>query len=387
MAFQIGNSIRIAGILFLCTRGAGAETPPDSPDPNPNRNTGFAADANGNSFIAIAGQNKVYKLNSGGELTLYAGTGEAGFNGDNIAASAAQLNAPWGLFLDAPGNLYIADTGNARLRKVDAGTGAITTVAGNGTAGSSGDGDVATNAQLNSPLGLTADLTGNLVIADGKGARVRMVAADSGLISTVPLDDGIDPLTAPYGIAKDATGAVFATDAGNVYKLDAGKLKKAATNTVSLTKSGIFYAPALQQISYPAVASSMPLTADVEWVPASCPPPGTNPGPPDCLASARLLVNLRRLPAKSTFEVKPFGISDTVAVWTLEKIQFTTLTGSGTVAPLDSSLPLALSTAAGPMAVDVDIPLSAVRIRMTVTGSVQINSSVYKFSLSGEQFP
>ncbi len=384
MASQIGNSIRIAGFCLLCSAGAGAQTPPD---PNPNRTTGFAADANGNSFIAIAGQNKVYKLNSAGELSLYAGTGEPGFKGENLAASSAQLNAPWGLFLDAPGNLYIADTGNARLRKVDAGTGAITTVAGNGIAGSAGDGDIATNAQLNSPLGLTADATGNLVIAEAKGARVRMVAADSGLIATVPLDDGIDPLAAPYGIVKDVMGAVFAADAGNVFKLDAGKLKRAAPETISLTKSGVFFAPALQQIAYPPLASAIPLAADVEWVPASCPPPGTNPGPQDCVAAARLMVDLRRLPAKSTLEVRPFGISDTFGAWTLEQIQFSTQTGSGTVALLNVTLPITLSTTVGPMPVDVDIPLSAVRVRMTVTGSVRINASVYKFSLSGDLFP
>ena len=376
----------MAAVLFLCAGGAGAETPPDL-NPNPNRTTGFAADANGNSFIAIAGQNKVYKLNSAGGLSLYAGTGEAGFNGDNLAASSAQLNAPWGLFLDPAGNLYVADTGNARLRKVDAGTGAINTVAGNAIAGSAGDGEIATNAQMNSPLGLTADVTGNLVIADAKGARVRMVAADSGLIATIPLDEGIDPLAAPYGTVTDVTGTVFVSDAGNVYKLDAGKLKKAAPETVSLTKSGVFYAPALQQIAYPPVASAVPLAAEVEWVPASCPPPGTNPGPEDCVASVRLMVNPRRLPAKSTLEVKPFGISDTVAVWTLEKIQFTTLTGTGTVALVDASLPITVSTVAGPMPVGVDIPISAVRVKMTVTGSVRINTSVYKFSLSGDLFP
>ena len=376
----------MAAMLFLCTGGAVAETPPDL-NSNTNRTTGFAADANGNSFIAIDGQNKVYKLNSAGGLSLYAGTGEAGFNGDNLAASSAQLNAPWGLFLDPAGNLYVADTGNARLRKVDAGTGAITTVAGNGIAGSAGDGEIATNAQMNSPLGLTADVTGNLVIADAKGARVRVVAADSGLIATIPVDEGIDPLAAPYGTVTDVTGTVFVSDAGNVYKLDAGKLKKAAPETVSLNKSGIFYAPALQQIAYPPVASAVPLAAEVEWVPASCPPPGTNPGPEDCVASARLMVNPRRLPAKSTLEVKPFGISDTVAVWTLEKIQFTTLTGTGTVALVDASLPITLSTVAGPMPVDVDIPISAVRVKMTVTGSVRINTSVYKFLLSGDLFP
>ena len=214
-----------------------------------------------------------------------------------------------------------------------------------------------------------------------------MVAADSGLIATIPLDEGIDPLAAPYGTVTDVTGTVFVSDAGNVYKLDAGTLKKAVPETVSLTKSGVFYAPALQQIAYPPVTSAVPLAAEVEWVPASCPPPGTNPGPEDCVASARLMVNPRRLSAKSTLEVKPFGISDTVAVWTLEKIQFTTLTGTGTVALVDASLPITLSTVAGPMPVDVDIPISAVRVKMTVTGSVRINTSVYKFLLSGDLFP
>ena len=384
MPYQILNLVRVAAIVSLCIRGAGAQTQPDL---NPNRTTGFAADSNGNSFIAIAGQNKVYKLNSRGELSVYAGTGEPGFNGDNLAASGAQLNSPWGLYLDAPGNLYIADMANARVRKVDAGTGAITTVAGNGVAASAGDGDIATAAQLNTPLGLAADETGNLVIADAKGARVRIVAADSGLIATAPLDDGIDPLVAPYGIVKDVTGAIFASDAGNVYKLVAGKLRRAAPETVWLTKSGVFYAPALQQISFPSSALPMPLNADVEWAPASCPPPGSNPSPADCAASARLMVNLRRLPAKSTLEVKPFGISNAVAFWTLEKIQFTTLIGTGTVAPLDALLPMTISTVAGPVFLDVDIPLSAVRVRMTVSGTVQINWSAYPFSLSGDLFP
>ena len=380
--------ICIPALLLISACHATAQIQPDlAPDSNPNRTTGFAVDTNGNSFIAIAGQNKVYRLNSAGELSLYAGTGEAGFNGDGIVASDARLNAPWGLFLDPTGNLFIADTGNARLRKVDAGTGAITTVAGTGVAGSDGEGTVATSAQLNGPLGLTADETGNLVIAEMKGARVRTVAADSGLIATVPLDDGIDPLAAPYGIVKDAAGVVFASDAGNVYKLDSGKLKRAVPETVSLTPSGVFYAPALQQISYPPVASALPLSGDVEWVPAYCPPPGTNRGPEECVASARLLVNLRRSPAKSTLEVKPFGTPDTVATWNVKELLFETLTGTGTVTLVNVTLPITLSTRSGPLSFDVDIPLSAIRVRMTVTGSVVINSSEYLLSMSGYLFP
>jgi hypothetical protein len=369
---------------LLCACTIRAQT---TDDPNPNRTTGFAADAKGNSYISFAGQNKVYKLNPESELSVFAGTGEAGFNGDNVPAAEAQLNSPWGLYLDTSGNLYIADTGNARLRKVDAGTGAITTVAGNGTNGSEGDGDIATNAQLNTPASLTGDAAGNLVIADAKGARIRMVAADSGLIATVPLDEGLDPLSVPYGVAADADRAVFVSDSGNVYKLDGGKLKKASPETVSLASSGAFYAAALQQIAYPMVGSPVPLAAEVEWVPASCPPPGTNPRPAECFAAARLMVNLQRLPAKSTIEVKPFGVSDTIAAWTLEDVQFASLTGTGTVSLVNTALPIELSTVAGPKQLEIDVPLSAVRVKITVTGSVQINSDVYKFSLSGTLFP
>ncbi len=356
-------------------------------DLNPNRTTGFAADANGNSYIAIAGQNKVYKLNAAGELTVFAGTGDAGFNGDNIDAATAKLNSPWGLFLDAPGNLYIADSGNSRLRKIDAGTGAITTVAGTGTAGSDGDGQIATGAQLNAPASLAADADGNLVIADTKTARIRLVSASSGLIASLPLDDGIDPLLAPYGVAADAAGVMFAADGGNVYKIDAGRLKRSTPDTVFTAASGVFYAPSLRQIAYPPVAAPVPLSADVDWVPASCPPPGTNPGPADCTASARLMVNLQRMPAKSTIEVKPFGTSDTVGLWTLEDIQFTTITGVGAVSLVNATLPITLTTVSGPMAVDIDVPLSAVRVKMTVSGSVRINASVYRFTLSGTVFP
>ncbi|MEO8127919.1 MAG: hypothetical protein ABJF23_00415 [Bryobacteraceae bacterium] len=388
MGYLPFRSICIPAVLLICACSAESQTQPEPvADPNPNRTTGFAVDAKGDSFIAIAGQNKVYKLNSAGELSLYAGTGEAGFNGDDVAATQAQLNAPWGLFLDSSGNLYIADTGNARLRKVDAGTGAITTVAGNGTSGSDGDGAVATSAQLNTPLGFTADETGNLVIAEAKSARVRTIAADSGLIATVPLDDGMDPLAAPYGIVKDEAGVVFAADSGRIFKIDAGKLKKTLPETVFLTQSGIFFAPSLKQISYPPVSSSVPLADAVEWVPAYCPPPGTNPGPEECAASARLQVDLRRPPAKSTLEVKAFGNPDMVATWKVKDLQFETVTGTGTVAPVKLDLPLELSTRSGPVSIDVDIPLSAVRVKMLVTGTVLINSSEFYFSLGGYLFP
>jgi len=99
------------------------------------------------------------------------------------------------------------------------------------------------------------------------------------------------------------------------------------------------------------------------------------------------MVNLRRSPAKSTLEVKPFGTPDTVATWNVKELLFETLTGTGTVTLVNVTLPITLSTRSGPLSVDVDIPLSAIRVRMTVTGSVMINSSEYLLSMSGYLFP
>src|SRR6185369_15774913 len=203
------NPCQLPTAIFLfCVFAAQAQTTDPNANPNPNRTTGFVADANGNNYISIAGQNRVYKLNAAGELSVFAGTDTAGFSGDNAAATDAQLNAPWGLYLDTSGNLYIADAGNSRVRKVDAGTGAINTIPGNGTAGTDGDGGLGTDAQLNTPQAISADATANLLIADPKGKRIRTIAGDSGLIATIPLDEGLDPLTAPYGIATDEKGAI-----------------------------------------------------------------------------------------------------------------------------------------------------------------------------------
>src|ERR1035441_1336449 len=139
-----------------------------------------AADRAGNVFFVV--QNTVLRMDATtGVLTLVAGNQTTGFSGDNGPATSAQLYYPQGLAVDSAGNLYIADTNNNRIRKVS--NGVITTVAGNGTPGFSGDGGPAISAELNSPEGLAVDSAGNLYIADFVNVRIRKVSG--GVITTV----------------------------------------------------------------------------------------------------------------------------------------------------------------------------------------------------------
>ena len=154
-----------------------------------NQPEGVAVDASGNLYIADTDNNRIRKVSPNGIITTVAGNGIAGFGGDNGPASQAQLNHPEGVAVDASGNLYIADTGNNRIRKVSP-NGIITTVAGTGIAGFSGDGGPATQAQLNQPEGVAVDASGNLFIADTDNDRIREVRTD-GVIVTVAGNDGL----------------------------------------------------------------------------------------------------------------------------------------------------------------------------------------------------
>src|SRR6185369_10886691 len=116
-------------------------------------------------------------------INSVAGNGVVSYSGDGGQALRAQMNSPQGVAIDAAGNLYVADTGNNVVRRVTP-AGVITTVAGNGTPGSNGDGSAATSAQLNAPDGLALDSAGNLYIADSLNAKVRRVST-AGTISTV----------------------------------------------------------------------------------------------------------------------------------------------------------------------------------------------------------
>jgi uncharacterized protein (TIGR03437 family) len=185
---------------------------------------GVAADAAGNLYVADTLNNVVRKVSPNGTIANFAGNGGVGSSGDGSAATSAQLHGPQGLAVDASGNVFIADTLNAKVRKVSA-SGIISTVAGSGTPGYGGDGGAAASAQLNLPIGVAVDSSGNLYIADFGNSRVREVSA-SGAITTVAgsgsngySGDGGQAVKAqlngPQGVAVDAAGDLFIADTEN----------------------------------------------------------------------------------------------------------------------------------------------------------------------------
>jgi uncharacterized protein (TIGR03437 family) len=187
---------------------------------------GVAVDSAGNLYIADWGNNRIRKVSSG-VITTVAGNGTQGYGGDGGAAASAQLSYPKGVAADSAGNLYIADSGNGSVRRVS--NGAITTVAGNGTYGFSGDGGLAADAQLCGPAGVALDSAGNLYIADFGNNRIRRVS--DGVITTVagtgPSDSALGgyggdggPATSaqlfhPAGVAVGSAGILYVADTDN----------------------------------------------------------------------------------------------------------------------------------------------------------------------------
>jgi trimeric autotransporter adhesin len=184
-------------------------------------------DVSRNIYIADSYNHRIRLVTkSTGIITTVAGDGTAGYKGDGGLATSAGLFYPFGVAVDASGNIYIADTSNYRIRMVTSSTGIITTVAGDGTIGYKGDGGPATSAGLYYPYGVTVDASGNIYIADTSNYRIRLVTRSTGIITTVAGDgtagykgDGGPATSAslfdPWDIAVDASGNIYIADAGN----------------------------------------------------------------------------------------------------------------------------------------------------------------------------
>ncbi|MHB8389384.1 MAG: NHL domain-containing protein [Acidobacteriaceae bacterium] len=196
-----------------------------------------AVDSAGNLYIADAGNHVIRMVNaSTGIISTVAGDGACGYSGIGGPATSATL-CPQGVAVDSAGNLYIADGSLNRILKVYASTGIITTVAGDGGLGYSGDGGPATSAELGSPNRVAVDSAGNLYIADLGNSRIRKVTASTGIITTVAGDGTVCPgsncgdggpatsaeLNLPWDVAMDSAGDIYIADANNnvIRKVDA----------------------------------------------------------------------------------------------------------------------------------------------------------------------
>lgn len=188
--------------------------------------TAEASDQHNFTFLADSGANRIYSIDFNGIVSIAAGTGAVGFGGDGGFGFNAQFNNPSGLALSDSGILYIADTGNHRVRAYDTSTGGVVTVAGDGQLTHTADGLPALNASLNTPTALALTPSGDLLIADPADNRVRRLDIATGLLGTVAGtgtagyggEDRIasaSQLTAPSGVAVARNGDVYISDTGN----------------------------------------------------------------------------------------------------------------------------------------------------------------------------
>lgn len=213
----------IPGRVVNTTAGTGAVGYSSAPDSATSATladpAAVAYDSAGNLYIADASNHVIRQVSTSGVIQTVAGNGIEGYGGDGAAATAAQLDTPTGVAVDGSGDLYIADSHNHRIRMVRAGI--ITTIAGTGVAGFSGDGGAATAGELSLPSGVAVDATGNVYIADTNNHRIREVS--NGTIRTIAGDgeelyagDGgaatSAALDSPTGVAVDRGGNVYIAD-------------------------------------------------------------------------------------------------------------------------------------------------------------------------------
>jgi len=183
----------------------------------------LATDASGNVYYCDVPLNVIRKISTTGIITTVAGNGTAGNTGDGGQATNATLNGPNGLYIDTAGNMLICNSNSSTIRKVNAATGIITTIAGTGVSGYNGDGIPATAAQLNVSLGVCEDASGNIYFTDQNNFRVRRIDAVTGLISTIIGygsnyydGDGGPGTAARIGYTRD----IQADNSGNLYIVD-----------------------------------------------------------------------------------------------------------------------------------------------------------------------
>jgi RHS repeat-associated protein len=239
-----GDGVHVASGTPIITTVAGNGNSGNGNGPDPlavmraiGHVAGVTADAAGNFYFALDYSNRVFKVDLNGIISHVAGNGVAGYGGDGGPAVYASLYNPRRLTMDSAGNLYIADMLNHRIRKIDP-NGIITTVAGNGTQGFSGDNGPATSARLNKPSGIAVDNAGNLYIADSGNYKVRKVDTNGIITSVTGSSLFYDENGQPVGSGVVTLRNVIVDTNGNIYVAIDIRIRKVDTNGIITTVAG-----------------------------------------------------------------------------------------------------------------------------------------------------